>query len=102
MNAWDELVARCARRRNEKIGPLSDEAYAELVLAVRQNPVDFVDAAPEQALLLLARALDARCYEGGSGRTHFHEQRLARRDAVAALVTVMFVAALALLGALPG
>ena len=59
MNAWDELVARCARRRNEKIGPLSDEAYAELVLAVRQNPVDFVDAAPEQALLLLARALDA-------------------------------------------
>lgn len=59
MNAWEELVARCARRRNEKIGPLSDEAYAELVLAVRQSPADFVDEPPEQALLILARALDA-------------------------------------------
>lgn len=59
MNAWDELVERCARRRNEKIGPLSDEAYAELLLAVRQNPADFADEAPERALLVLAGALDA-------------------------------------------
>ena len=59
MNAWNELVERCARRRNEKIGPLSDEAYAELVLAVRQNPADFADETSEQALLVLARALDA-------------------------------------------
>ena len=59
MNAWEELVARCAMRRNEKIGPLSDEAYAELVLAVRQNPADFADEPPEQALLAVARALDA-------------------------------------------
>ena len=27
----------------------------------------------------LSRALDARCYEGGEGRTHLHEQRLGRR-----------------------
>lgn len=59
MNAWEELVARCATRRNEKIGPLSDEAYAELVLAVRQNPAAFADESPEQALLALAHALDA-------------------------------------------
>ena len=59
MNAWNELVERCAHRRNEKIGPLSDEAYAELVLAVRQNPADFADETSEQALLVLARALDA-------------------------------------------
>ena len=59
MNAWEELVARCAMRRNEKIGPLSDEAYAELVLAVRQNPADFADEPPEQALLAVAHALDA-------------------------------------------
>ena len=58
MNAWEELVARCAARRNEKIGPLSDEAYAELVLAVRQSPADFADDPPEQALLVLAHALD--------------------------------------------
>ena len=59
MNAWDELVQRCALRRREKIGPLSDEAYEELVLAVRADPEAFVDAAPEQAALVLARALDA-------------------------------------------
>lgn len=59
MNAWDELVERCAQRRLRKIGPLSEQAYAELVLAVRENPASFVDAAPEQALLVLAQALDA-------------------------------------------
>ena len=42
----------------------------------------------------LSRALDARCYEGGEGRTHFHEQRLGIRDAIAALATLAFVAAL--------
>ena len=45
----------------------------------------------------LSRALDARCYEGGEGRTHLHEQRLHRRDAAAALVTAAFILALALL-----
>lgn len=59
MNAWDELVERCARRRREKIGPLSDDAYAELVLAVRADPASFVDDPSEGALLVLARALDA-------------------------------------------
>ena len=58
MNAWDELVARCAARRNEKIGPLSEDAYAELVLAVRQSPADFADEPGERALLVFARALD--------------------------------------------
>lgn len=58
MNAWDELVERCARRRREKIGPLSDQAYAELLLVVRENPVDYVDTAAEQAFLELAQALD--------------------------------------------
>ncbi|MDO4428408.1 MAG: energy-coupling factor transporter transmembrane protein EcfT [Atopobiaceae bacterium] len=46
----------------------------------------------------LARALDARCYEGGSGRTHYHDQRLGRRDLLAAALTTAFVLALALLG----
>lgn len=59
MNAWDELVDRCARRRAEKIGPLSDEAFAELMLAVRERPMDFVDDVSEQAFVVLARALDA-------------------------------------------
>ena len=59
MNAWEELVERCARRRREKIGPLSDEAYAELVLAVRADPEAFVDTEQERAALVIARALDA-------------------------------------------
>lgn len=59
MKAWDELVTRCALRRREKIGPLSDQAFAELTLAVRESPLNFVDAPAEQAFLALARALDA-------------------------------------------
>ena len=35
MNAWDELALRCAAKRREKIGPLSDQAFDELLLAVR-------------------------------------------------------------------
>lgn len=46
----------------------------------------------------LSRALDARCYEGGEGRTHLHEQRLGRRDAVATAVTLAFLATLVALG----
>lgn len=59
MNAWDELVQRCALRRRDKIGPLSDEAYAELLLAVRADPEAFVDTSVERSALVMARALDA-------------------------------------------
>lgn len=45
----------------------------------------------------LARALDARCYEGGAGRTHLHEQHVGPRDAVAIAVTCAFIAALIIL-----
>ena len=48
----------------------------------------------------LSRALDARCYEGGAGRTHLHEQRLGAREAAAAALTAGFVVLLALLGLL--
>ncbi len=45
----------------------------------------------------LSRALDARCYEGGEGRTHLHEQRIERRDLVAVAVVAAFIAGIALL-----
>lgn len=48
----------------------------------------------------LSRALDARCYEGGAGRTHLHEPRLGWREAVTVAATVALVALLALLGTL--
>lgn len=58
MNAWDELVERCARHRREKIGPLSDQAYDELLIVVREHPIEYVDTPADQAFLELARALD--------------------------------------------
>ena len=48
----------------------------------------------------LSRALDARCYEGGKGRTHYHEQRLDKRDLLFALAIIAYAIALAALGAL--
>jgi energy-coupling factor transporter transmembrane protein EcfT len=42
----------------------------------------------------LSRALDARCYEGGATRTHWHEQGLGRPDAMAALLTTLYLVAL--------
>ena len=46
----------------------------------------------------LSRALDARCYEGGAARSHWHPLRLAPRDAVAAVVTLAYLVALLALG----
>lgn len=45
----------------------------------------------------LSRALDARCYEGGPGRTHFREPHLGARDALAAFFSLAFVVAIVLL-----
>lgn len=59
MNAWDELVMRCALERREKIGPLSDQAFNELLLAVRENPTSFVDSPADEAFLKVTKALDA-------------------------------------------
>ena len=59
MSVRDELVMRCALRRREKIGGLSDQGFQELLLAVGQRPEDFVDSPEEAALLEVGRALDA-------------------------------------------
>ena len=49
----------------------------------------------------LSRALDARCYEGGSGRTHLHEQRVGVHEGVAMALTLGLVALLAALALVP-
>lgn len=46
----------------------------------------------------VSRALDARCYEGGEGRTHLHEPRICGRDLVACAITLALPVAMALLG----
>ena len=45
----------------------------------------------------LSRALDARCYEGGAQRTHYHPLRFGRRDAVAVLAVCVYIVGLAAL-----
>lgn len=42
----------------------------------------------------LACAMEARCYTGGTGRTHYRELRFHRRDAIAAVAFVLYLVAL--------
>ena len=42
----------------------------------------------------LSRALDARGYEGGSGRTHWHPLRMRRADWLACAICCAYVVAL--------
>ncbi len=46
----------------------------------------------------LSRALDARCYEGGAARSHWHPLHMETRDWIALALTVAYVAALTLIG----
>lgn len=59
MNAREELVARCARRRDAKLGGLSEKAFAELEAAVRDNVTAFIDTPEEAAFAEMARAREA-------------------------------------------
>lgn len=59
MRANEELVDRLAQRHNEKIGPLSSQAYDELVLAVRKDPEAFLVDDADRAFRRLGQALDA-------------------------------------------
>ena len=58
MNARKELIRRLSLKRRRKLGSLSDEAYRELELAVKANPLDFVDDDEEQAFALVVRAIE--------------------------------------------
>lgn len=57
MNAQEELVRRLALKRKQKLGSMSDEAFSELELAVKENPFGFVDDDEEQAFALVAKGL---------------------------------------------
>ena len=46
----------------------------------------------------LSRALDARCYEGGAARSHWHPLKLVPADAIGAVATVAYLAILLVLG----
>lgn len=57
MRAREELARRLALKRRRKIGAMSDQAFAELELAVNDNPEKFVDDDEEQAFALVGKAL---------------------------------------------
>ncbi len=86
MKAREELVHRLALKRRRKLGSMSDEAFNELELAVRQDPYNFIDDDEEQAFALVARALetyyDARRDDGLLDDTEFAAQRMERNDAL--------------------
>lgn len=46
----------------------------------------------------LSRALDARCYEGGAARSHWHPLKLHAGDGIALVITVIYVVVLISLG----
>lgn len=46
----------------------------------------------------VSRALDARCYEGGAARSHWHPLRLRAADGIAAALALAYIAAIIALG----
>ncbi len=46
----------------------------------------------------LARALDARCYEGGAARSHWHPLHMEKADWIALAITAIYVVVLIVLG----
>lgn len=58
MKAREELIARLAETRRAELGGMSDAAFEELKLAVRESPESFVDTPANQAFLLICNALD--------------------------------------------
>ena len=57
MNLREELVERLARRRNAELGGLSPAAYAELVLAVREDPHAYMTHPSDEAFEAIVGAV---------------------------------------------
>ena len=58
MNLQEELMERLARRRSAQLGGLSDAAYAELLLTVREQPESYVDDPHDDAFNQIVKAVD--------------------------------------------
>ena len=83
MDGRHELIERCARRRAQKLGGLSEKGYAELLLAIEREPADFIDDPADEAFLHFVEMLER--YEADLADddmlddmhylTHRHERR---------------------------
>lgn len=58
MNLHEELIERLARRRSARLGGLSQGAYAELVLAVREQPEAYAEDPSDQAFMQIETAVE--------------------------------------------
>ena len=58
MKLREELILRCARRREAALGGLSPEGFAELEAAVRENVIAFVDTPEDAAFAEVVRACE--------------------------------------------
>ena len=63
MNLREELIHRCARRREAKLGGLSPRAFDELLETVREDVSAFIDTPQEMAFAEVVRAIET--YERG-------------------------------------
>lgn len=96
MEETDKIMkAQSARGADFEGGNLKDKAKALLPLLVPLFVAAFRIAGD------LAMAMEARCYNGGRGRTRMNEMRFGKGDAVAAVVMVLFIAVIAVSVKLP-
>lgn len=71
-------------------GSIEDGSFTERMHALAAIMVAVFAGALRHAQNL-SRALDARCYEGGSARTHYHEMHLAPHDLVFASISLVWL-----------
>lgn len=80
------MKAQTARGADFENGTLKEKAKALVPLLVPLFVSAFRIAGD------LAMAMEARCYHGGAGRTRMHQTKLGKRDAVAAVIMVIYLA----------
>lgn len=81
--------AQTVRGASFKHGSKRLSAISSILVALLASSLHHADG--------LSRALDARCYEGGAGRTHWHPLVFTRKDFFAAVLCVVYLVLLALL-----
>ncbi|MGI6229786.1 MAG: energy-coupling factor transporter transmembrane component T family protein [Tractidigestivibacter sp.] len=85
----DAQVARGGELSTGKFGKRI-QALGSVIVALLASSMNHADD--------LARALDARCYEGGAARSHWHPMHFSARDAIAGIVSVALFALFVVLG----
>ena len=89
------MKAQTARGADFESGSLKDRAKALIPILVPLFVSAFRIAGD------LAMAMEARCYRGGDGRTRMTAMEFKKKDGLAAIIMVLFVAAVVVMGRLP-